>query len=202
MTLVEMVVILSVIAILTAILVPTIMSHIAQSRVLRAHQDVGALANAINTFYKDTGFMPRTTDSVYGGQGVNVVDMLVGPGEVPALPEEEAGQAERWTTGSIDALRNHIVNNAPGYGLKGAGGGLGWNGPYVAADPPTDPWGNRYMANVVFLEEGEGAVSADGQPKRAVFVLSAGADGVIQTPFEQLVTAADVLGDDITHRLQ
>jgi len=202
MTLVEMVVILSVIAILTAVLVPTVLSHIAQSRVLRARQDVMAIAGAINRFYDDTGFVPRTTDSVNGVGGANVVDMLVSPGEVPALPQEDAGSQERWVRGSTDFLRNHLVNNVPGYRLKRAGGGPGWNGPYFSAAPSEDPWGNRYMVNVVFLEPGGGAVSEDGQPKRAVFVLSAGPDGIIQTPFEQPVTHAEVLGDDIAFRLQ
>ena len=202
MTLVELVVILSVIAILTAILVPTVLSHIAHARVLRARQDVRALAEAMTTFYNDMGFMPRTTDSVNGGQGTNVVDMLVGPGGAPALPEEGAGEAERWVSGSSDLFRNHLLNNALGYRLKVAGGALGWNGPYFGTDLSEDPWGNRYMANVVFLEPGEGVVSEDGRPKRAVYALSAGPDGIVQTAFEQPVTGADVLADDIAYRLQ
>jgi hypothetical protein len=45
-------------------------------------------------------------------------------------------------------------------------------------------------------------VSEGGQTKRAVFVLSAGPDGMIQTPFEQDATNVVLGGDDILERIQ
>ena len=201
LTLVELAVILSVIAILTAVLVPTVMSHVAQGRLFRARQDVRTLADAIVRFYQDTGFVPRTTDSVGGRAGQNVVDMLVSPGDAPALAEGADGVG-RWVTGTTDLFQNHLVNNIPGYNLKGPEGGFGWSGSYFSSVLQPDPWGNRYMVNIVFLEPGEGVVSRAGGPKRAVYMLSAGADGVIQTAFEQPVTEASLGGDDIVWRLQ
>lgn len=201
MTLVEMTVILSVIAILTAVLVPTIMSHVTQSRILRARQDVKVLGEAISRFYQDTGFVPKTTDSIDGRQGSNVVDLLVTAGEAPALPENPAKVGE-WVTGKADYLVNHVVHNVPGYNLKKNADDLGWNGPYLGSIPEADPWGQRYMVNIVLLNPGAGVVDEDGNPKSAVFAVSAGPNGIIETPFDQVITEAVPKGDDIVYRLQ
>ena len=207
LTLVEMTVILSVIVVLTSVLVPTVMSHIAQSRVVRARQDVRALGNAITRFYQDTGFVPRTTDAVDGRQGESIVDMLVTAGEVPSLPEvgssATVADVQRWvSTGTTDLIDNHLVNNVPGYTLKETDLKPGWNGPYFSSPTLADPWGNRYMVNVVYLKPGGGLVSPGGETKRAVYVLSAGPDGVVETAFDQFATAASEGGDDIVYRLQ
>jgi len=209
LTLVEMTVILSVIVVLTSVLVPTVMSHIAQARVVRARQDVRTLANAIMDFYKDTGFVPKTTDSVNGRQGRRAVDLLASAGDVPSLPDAGSLPAsvgiedvQRWVTGTTDLYGNHLVKNVPGYSQKTSDALPGWNGPYIASLPQADPWGNRYLVNVVFLKPGGGMVAEGGETKRAVFVLSAGPDGMIQTPFEQEATTHVVGGDDVVHRLQ
>ncbi len=200
LTLVEMTIILSVIAILTAVLVPTVMSHITQSRILRARQDVKTISEAIHRFYQDTGFVPRTTDSIDGYQGSHIVDLLVSDGASPALPKDPTG-LYTWVTGTADFLGNHLVNNVPGYTLKADVDGLGWNGPYLTTVPSADPWGNRYMVNVAFLNPQPGVVD-NGRIKRAVFVVSAGPDGTIDLPFDQLVTDVVILGDDIVQRIQ
>ncbi len=200
LTLVEMTIILSVIAILTAVLVPTVMSHITQSRILRARQDVRTLAEAITRFYQDTGFVPKTTDCIGGDPGNNEVDMLVSDGMAPALPDSPA-DVSHWVSGDVDFFTNHLMNNVPGYNLKTGPDDLGWSGAYLASAPQADPWGNRYMVNIVFLDPRPGVVE-DGLVKRAVFVVSAGPDGVINTPFEQPVTDVTVRGDDIVHRMQ
>ena len=200
LTLVEMTIILSVIAILTAVLVPTVMSHITQSRILRARQDVRTLSDAITRFYQDTGFVPKTTDSIGGVAGSNEVDLLVSAGRAPALPDNSA-EMRVWAEGKTDFLGNHLVNNVPGYTLKAGMDLLGWSGPYLASAPTADPWGNRYMVNVVHLNLSPGVVDG-GEIKRAVFVVSAGPDGIVETPFDQPVTDVSIEGDDIVHRMQ
>lgn len=52
-----------------------------------------------------------------------------------------------------------------------------------------DPWGNAYVLNA--------AAPADA----AVWLLSAGPDGIIETPFVQPAANATTLGDDLAHRL-
>ncbi len=220
-TLVEMTIILSVIAILSAILVPTVMSHVTRSQIIRARQDVKAIGNAINRFYDDVGFVPTTSDSIDGGPGENEIDMMIGPGELPLLPTEPVpvnastataaavlpatvnpSQMNDWLTGTADFFSNHLVNNIPGYDLKGGEEQRGWNGPYLSSAPAADPWSMRYMMNVAFMEPSAGVVSADGLPKRAVFVLSAGPNRIVETAFDQAVTSVVIGGDDIVHRMQ
>jgi len=201
LTLVEMTIILSVIAILSAVLVPTVMSHISQSRILRAKQDVKTLGNAIARLYQDTAFVPKTNDSRNGGPGVHAVDLLVSPGNAPALPAKSTGVAQ-WATGTTDMLGNHLYNNVPGYRLKSSNEMPGWNGPYIASTPAPDPWGNRYMINVVHLDPTPNVLDSSGNLKSAVFVLSAGENGIAETFFDQPVTDVSVGGDDIVHRLQ
>ncbi len=201
LTLVEMTIILSVISILTTVLVPTVMSHIAQSRILRAQQDVKTIGDSIVRLYQDTGYVPKTADCIDGAPGRQAVDMLVSEGGIPALPHNPANLTA-WTAGTTDLLSNHLVNNVPGYRLKADAMSLGWNGPYVTTAPAADPWGNRYMTNVTFLEATAGVFDSDGRLKSAVLVVSAGPNGTIETAFDQPLTDVATGGDDIVHRLQ
>jgi type II secretory pathway pseudopilin PulG len=200
LTLVEMTIILSVIAILTAVLVPTVMSHITQARILRARQDVRTLSEAIVRQYQDMGFVPQTRDSRNGGPGSSAIHLLVSPGNTPACSPDSHDTTD-WQTTDADYLENHLMNNVPGYRLK-AIGGTGWNGPYLATSPESDPWGNRYMINIEYFDSTTGALGADGAVKLAVFVISAGQDGTIDTAYSQPLTDVNLRGDDIAHRLQ
>jgi hypothetical protein len=62
----------------------------------------------------------------------------------------------------------------------------------VDASARADPWGNAYIVNLAASREGN----------TAVWVLSAGPDGVIQTPFRQPGPGAAPSGDDRATRLQ
>lgn len=201
LTLVEMTIILSVIAILTAVLVPTVMSHITQARILRARQDVRTIAEAIVRSYQDMGFVPKTRDSIDGGMGSDAIRLLVSGGN-PPVASQSSHDTTDWETTDFDLLANHIVNNVPGYRLKVSENALGWNGPYLATVPQADPWGNRYMINIEYLDTTTGALDADGAVKLAVFVISAGQNGMIDTAYSQPLTDVAIGDDDIAHRLQ
>ncbi len=61
-------------------------------------------------------------------------------------------------------------------------------------DPGSDPWGNRYLVNIINAKRG----SAD-----ACFVLSAGPDSTVDTSFNISKTAAVApAGDDIIYRIK
>lgn len=65
-------------------------------------------------------------------------------------------------------------------GGQGFNSEFAWRGPYLDGVRP-DPWGNRYMANVLWLAMPE---FADGSGfMRAIIVLSAGPDEEVDTPF-------------------
>jgi type II secretory pathway pseudopilin PulG len=124
----------------------------------------------------------------------------------------------------VDLLENHIVANRPGGKAsnryrspadimmppltQGNEGGMdfanpsssgfnaefAWRGAYMTGPIEADPWGNRYMVNVQFLD-----FSPLNYMHRAfdVFILSAGANEYTETPFAQ--DGAITGGDDFIY---
>jgi prepilin-type N-terminal cleavage/methylation domain-containing protein len=202
-TLIELTVVLAVIVTLALILTPSITNFINDSRVARARADIQTLNAAIAQFYKDNGFYPQwSTAGTGGGPGTaaNRVDLLVSPGNVPS-----AAGATTWTSTSAtatDAIADQLVTNAPGYRMKTATSDFGWNGPYLTSTIGADPWNNRYAINVGLLDPTIGTQTAAGATKSAVWVISAGPNGQIETTYTQPITTAALGGDDIGTRVQ
>jgi type II secretory pathway pseudopilin PulG len=111
-------------------------------------------------------------------------------------------QRRRWRDVTVGALDDHLMTNRRGYRYRRPGEYGGWNGPYLSADIKGDPWGNQYMVNAHWLDGGTTAADKNGNPRRAVFVVSSGANGVIETPYEQPITDAGAVGDDVVIRIQ
>lgn len=198
-TLIELTVVLAVIVTLALVLTPSITNFINDSRVARTRTDTATLAAAVTQFYKDTGFFPQWAAANDGGPGVAAdrIDLLVSPGNVPL-----AAAPNTWTTGSTDTIANQFVTNAPEYAMKTALSSFGWNGPYVSTTIGADAWNNRYAINVALLESSAGTQTAAGDTKRAVWVISAGPNGLIETPHAQPMTTAGPTGDDIAVKIQ
>ncbi len=94
------------------------------------------------------------------------------------------------------------MSNAAAYTLKNATAQFGWNGPYLSSTIGADAWNNRFAVNVGLIDTTAGAETAAGGPKSAVWVISAGPNGQIETAYSQPITAAVVGGDDIAIRVQ
>jgi prepilin-type N-terminal cleavage/methylation domain-containing protein len=198
-TLVELTVVLAVIVTLALVLTPSIANFINDARVARARIDCQTIASGIYQFYRDTGHFPAWTLSQNGGVGLraNRLQLLMSRGNVPL---EETPSL--WTTGAAGPLADQLLTNTPGYALKTPTSQFGWNGPYFSTELGADPWGNRYVVNIGLIDTSPGAVMANGQPKLAVWVLSAGPNGTIETPFTQPLLTATLGGDDIGTRIQ
>ncbi len=199
-TLIEVTVVLAVIVTLALVLTPSIANSINEARLARARNDCQTIASGMYQFYRDTGFFPLWKLSQNGGQGTpaNRVQVLVSQGNVPF---EDVPSP--WTTGVAGSLADQLVTNAPGYQLRSVTSQFGWNGPYFSSQLMADPWGNRYAVNVALVDLSPGAATATGQAKMAVWVLSAGPNGIIETPFAQsILTAVRPSGDDIGTRVQ
>jgi hypothetical protein len=111
-------------------------------------------------------------------------------------------QRQKWLEATSGVIDDHLRTNRRGYRYRRPGEYGGWNGPYLSTEIKGDPWGNRYSINSQWLDSGSSVADGQGRPRRAVFVVSAGANGVIETPFEQPVTDAQAAGDDIVIRIQ
>jgi prepilin-type N-terminal cleavage/methylation domain-containing protein len=198
-TLIELTVVLAVIVTLALILTPSITNFINDSRVARTRTDTQTVAASVVQFYKDTGFFPQWSTANAGGPGTaaNRVDLLVSPGNTPTV-----AAANTWTTGSTDTLVNQLMSNTPTYTMKNATSQFGWNGPYLSTAIGADAWNNRLAVNVGLIDTTIGVQTAAGVTKSAVWVISAGPNGQLETPYGQPITTAATTGDDIAVRVQ
>jgi type II secretory pathway pseudopilin PulG len=136
-----------------------------------------------------------------------VVPLLAAPGHssVSLTADVRAAlraERRRWRNTLAGSLDDHLMNNRRGYRFRRSGEYGGWNGPYVSAEVKGDPWGRQFLINSQWLDGGSSTADAQGRIRRAVFVVSAGADGVVDTPFEQPIVDARAFGDDIVIRIQ
>lgn len=198
-TLIEMAIVLAVIGTLALALTPTAVGLIHDARVARTRSDVRAISVAIVKFSFDNGFYPQWSSGPGAAPGgaAGKVDLLVSAGRVP--PSATSG--DRWTTGTTDLLEGQLRSNAPGYPIQTALS-FGWNGPYLLSPLDADSWRNRYAVNIDYVDMGQGPATAGGAIKNAVWVISAGPDGFMNTPEEQPLTSAVIGGDDVGVRLQ
>ena len=198
-TLIELTVVLAVIVTLALILTPSIANTINDSRISRARADCQIIGAALELFYRDNGFFPQWTTAQAGGPGLPQMrlQILFTAGKPPL-----EDQISQWTTGMSGMLADQLLANTPGYALRTATSQFGWNGPYLSSDLRSDPWGNRYVINVGLIDLSSGVQTQSGRLKAAVWVLSAGPNGTIETPFMQPVTTAITGGDDLTFRIQ
>jgi len=190
MTIVEVTIVLTVAAILSAAAAPIASRTLDRARLARAVDDTRAIKTAVDSFINEfAGFTPFTTTGVNGGA---TVQMLVSDGDTPRTLGP--GGAAQWddpvnpaAAQPVDFLERHLVTNTPGGGgAYTTGGGNPWRGSYITAPIDSDPWGNRYAVNTLHLRS---------TTTNDVFVLSAGPDEEVNTAFT--VNGATPGADDI-----
>lgn len=229
-TIIETTVILSVLFILAGVMSPIVSESVTTARAVKAKNDASMIAMGLINLQKDVGGDALSMGGVaVASAAVRLPQVLASTGAAPqteggedesALPLEpviallaKPGRgAERrppvaagrrtWVEGATGGLDDHLVTNRQGYRFRRPGEYGGWNGPYLSAEIKGDPWGNRYLINTEWLDGGSTAADSNGNPRRAVFVISAGNNGVIETPFDQPITDARPYGDDIVVRIQ
>lgn len=176
-TLIEIIVILAVIAVLAAILTPTVLKYIEDARLSRALEDVRVINAVINDVIKDTGRYPGSMLDTTAPANT----FLCGPGTL-------AGGVAWGTTDTCETLSNHLTTNDPG--ISGgsdnypATGKFRWKGPYVQS-LNEDPWGNAYQINASTL------VGGNTSP---TWVVAAGPDGTFQTSPSDTALSGDDVG--------
>jgi prepilin-type N-terminal cleavage/methylation domain-containing protein len=212
-TLIEMALVLGVIAAILAALAPAAFTYIRDAQITQAQNDANQIGRAIHTFMEHTALQPykngttTATPKVSAKEAGVDFECLYGPGTM-FTTTTDATTSDSWTSASPDVqcdsgtvrdtLENHLITNTPGgSGTKNyvTTGKLAWRGPYLPSVPP-DPWGNAFLVNI-----GKGDPSAS--PKKAVFVISAGPDGILNTSSDAARNAVVTpSGDDIIARIQ
>lgn len=207
-TLLEIVIVLAVIGALAAMIAPRAFTYLEDARRTQAQNDANQIAAAIGNFIKATGVPPyknqAAADKIPAWQNTVPADFscLAGSQGVGFSADEDATTADSWTTcytaGSNDTIERHLIENKPSNDAAKAyktTGKTAWKGPYLPSVPP-DPWGKPYLVNVKQMDP------AAATPK-AAWVISAGPDGVLDTPFDQNASVSPgASGDDIIARVK
>ncbi len=195
-TLVEMVVVIAVVALLSAIIVPLVAKQIDDAKIAKAKNEMTVIAAAIGQFYKDTGVWPaasydgttRTDNALDGLVSSTAVDADVAAMSPTAVSYgfTATGNDDWYDAGqtvidaNLDIFDNHLnANNPDGDGAGYASSGeFRWRGPYL---PPIglDPWGRPYMCNI--------RAAHSGSSNQCV-IFSAGPDGAIDTTYTAATT--------------
>ncbi|HHT9120715.1 MAG TPA: type II secretion system protein GspG [Candidatus Hypogeohydataceae bacterium YC41] len=184
-SLIEILVVLGILGILAGTIIPTFTRYTSQARVTRAQEDVKALGDAVLNFYKDTAVFPIYQNGGNTNPGAPIYKVLITQGDTPGV----VGDVSGWLSAPMDTFSNQLIANAQGYPTKGR---FAWRGPYLS-QTIEDPWGNRYILNAEKLTPG----SAE-----AAWVLSAGPNALIETPYSQPAGSAVLGGDDIGYRVK
>lgn len=191
-SLVEATIVMTAVALLSAVAAPSASRALDRVRMARAIDDMEALKTAMFNFRSDV-FDGFTEDGTTSG---DQIEMLVSDGDTPldsTITDDNgagAGAVLRWDDPvgdndpapgiTVDFFEGHLVTNSilNGAASYGLGGGNAWRGTYMNAPIDGDPWGNRYASNVKFMD-------APSTTSNDVFVLSVGPDEEIDTPFEK-----------------
>lgn len=190
-TLVEVIVVLSVVLLLTGIAVPMLSSYMEDGRRARAEAEVKVVMAAASQLYKDVGVYPARNSS---GTNNYLFTLYTGP----ALTSNPWSNNHRWSSWALNAQRgdridNHLMTNTPQGAVGGAypaTGNMRWRGPYVAGETPLDPWGRPYVINVL------SGWRTDNTNYKRMWVVSAGPNGRFDTNYRARATD-DIAGDDI-----
>lgn len=197
-TLVEVTVLLAVVGVLVGLLASPIDDRLQRSRLARTRDDVEQIGRAVVSFYRDNGSFPRPQGVIEARPGT----ALLGGPISDAPPPGATPPAAAWTSSPLDLLSALPTRNRRGYESNDPDGRVGWAGGYLSSDIREDPWGHAYLINVFYLDPEGDLEDLDGTPLGAVYVLSAGPNGLVETPLYQPRARASVYGDDIGCRLQ
>jgi len=182
LTLTETLALLAVLAAFVALAVPIVLGMLRSGRRARVRHELNAIALGVAAYARDVGYYPGAKASA-----LPRLTVLCTEGRFPAA----AGVLPPgyWHEATQIGLADYLVSSAASPQDR-------WAGPYLNETIGPDAWGHAYLINI-----------SDGGrdpwiSKRAVFVLSAGPNGVIETHFNQPVGDALLGGDDQWVRIE
>lgn len=213
-TLIEMVVVIAAVAILAAVLTPTIAKSIQDAKTSRARNEVQVISSAIADIYKDTGYWIYTDSD---GPAGNSIDVVYTYSTYPHRtgPDAQPGAANWYGYGQRRCFYDYAFFNNPDDDFCSTNttnhnqpnqdypttGDFRWKGPYVDKMWLQDPWGQGYLISVRYLPGGEYDSTHSGATWRihSCLVLSAGPDGGWSTSYDDGTGTPDDLpaGDDV-----
>jgi hypothetical protein len=164
--------------------IPGVKHFRSKGRTKKAEEDLQVIASAIIAFNRDTHLAPFYKEGDNTRPGARIFYVLTGNGDEPGTVQSG------WLASSADSFYSHLALNKPKYPAQGK---YAWKGPYLKEDIGPDPWGKQYLCNVAMM---------DPKENKAVWVLSAGPNRTIDTPFSQSINRAALGGDDVGFRVK
>lgn len=199
-TLIEIIFVLAIVAVLTAIFIPLAVNQLGQADLTRAAADVDAIATALTTFYSDVRQFPTCDSSDCSTTNKTLRFLAFGDGTGDLSGSYPAETSSNWgtlsTKDSSTPARNNAFNHLGQNDPNAAGGPATstdyrtnkWNGPYMTKFA-LDPWGRTYIAHVGAIAKGGSPVVTDGKG----WIISAGPDNTLNTG----ATDSTISGDDV-----
>ncbi len=191
-TLIEAMIVLSIIAILGAVLVPGIVKNMNDARISRAKDDVQTLGKMMLQARDDMGIWTTVNRNNQNSA------LLIGTSPDPdasAIPLSNTGISS-WNRTPMESFWWELVNVNNSYKKIDTNPHNlpSWKGAYLT-EIKLDPWGNPYLSNVAYLSNG-----STPDNTRKVWIISAGTNNLMDTNFEG--TALQTGGDDIGFAIQ
>jgi hypothetical protein len=177
---------------IAALLVPALAAHVVHRRRLaRAVADLTRIGTALRELAPEEGTGPWWSSGVTTAG--SPIATLAGPGEMPKSP-----RFPEWLAGPSDELIDLFSTSGA---LDPAGSTVGASHRLrLVPEVGFDPWGNRYLVNIGAARRIDSPRSGP-RPPRAIWALSAGSNGIIETPYSQPAARATVGGDDVAVRV-
>lgn len=165
---------LSAATLVTAVVIPAASSMLSAAKETRVQMELNAIAAGLAEYSRDIGFYPGMTPGEDDGGSIVLATDATFPGD-------DDGS---WEGAQKLSLHQFLCVN-------GTGTDRPWAGPYLSTLITEDPWGNAYLINI-----------SSSRERHAVYVLSAGKNGRVDTTFSQAISGAAIGGDDYAMRLQ
>ncbi len=172
-TLIELILVVAVVAVLAAILVPTVFSILDESSVTKGTADVKAIAGSIVKFRKDLGEFPtRQSDA---DAEVNLIySGTTAPAVTDFSPSAAGGAFDCGTLANCETMEFPFFTNTSASNAYSATGRKQWKGPYLSENT-TDDFDTPYITYVRRLRR-SGAVGTE-----RAWVVFAGENQVYET---------------------
>jgi prepilin-type N-terminal cleavage/methylation domain-containing protein len=175
-TLIELILVVAVVAILAAILVPTVFSILDESAVTKGQADVKALAGSMVKFRSDLGEFPTRDASGAANAEVNLLySGTAAPGLTDFSPNLGGGDPFNCATATnCETMEFPFLTNSSTLNAYSASGKKQWKGPYISENS-VDEFNTPYIAYVRRLRR-SGAVTTE-----RAWVVFAGENQVYET---------------------
>ena len=144
-TLIELILVVAVVAILAAILVPTVFSILDDSAITKGKADVKAIAGALVKFRDDTGVFPTRDADVLNGEVNLLYSGTVAP-LITVFSPSPGAAFDCTTAANCDTFQFPFITNA-GTNAYSTSGKKFWRGPYLSENA-TDEFDTPYIVYV------------------------------------------------------